>query len=301
MTAMLARIAANPSELDNYTDPGARVIEMCERAKEWLVLATDTDDIERIVELKSQAEAIRVYSIQKQLGKDSELSAQEVVRRAERGIGLAIRKGQESGEIRGRGERSSNGNQYVTGLPVDNKSSIPSPTDFATADELSGNGAGIYHLTDGVTAEQFEAAVEVAKSEKNLSRANLVRKVKRPDRQNAAEAISELAAGGFDTRGIARKLGITEETVYNVAKGYDITINADAITKRTRRLDVDRIVKQIVLDADALRSSAALISTEKHFADLDREQVGEWANSLSESLRALSKFANQLKKESTQS
>jgi len=37
-----------------------------------------------------------------------------------------------------------------------------SPTDFVTPPELSGNCAGIYQMTDGVSDEQFEEAIEIA-------------------------------------------------------------------------------------------------------------------------------------------
>jgi hypothetical protein len=62
-------------------------------------MTASSDQIEQIVELKSQAEAIRVYTVQKQLGHDAELAAAEVVHRAERCIGLAIRKGQAEGRF----------------------------------------------------------------------------------------------------------------------------------------------------------------------------------------------------------
>ena len=82
-------------------------------------------DIDQIAELKSQAEAIRVYTMSKQLGKDAELSATEIVRRAERGIGLAIRRGQEDGLIQTRADggwpsRDLDGND-------DNKKMPPGP------------------------------------------------------------------------------------------------------------------------------------------------------------------------------
>ena len=38
-----------------------------------------------------------MYTAQKQLGKDAQLAAAEIVRRAERGIGVAIRRGQQNG------------------------------------------------------------------------------------------------------------------------------------------------------------------------------------------------------------
>ena len=40
-----------------------------------------------------------IYTAQKNIGKDAELAAAEVVRRAERGLGVTIRRGQEHGTV----------------------------------------------------------------------------------------------------------------------------------------------------------------------------------------------------------
>ena len=56
-----------------------------------------------------------MYTTQKQLGKDAQLAAAEIVRRAERGIGVAIRRGQQNGEIARRGDRGSRGAPGVHG------------------------------------------------------------------------------------------------------------------------------------------------------------------------------------------
>jgi len=166
-------------ELDALGDPSARIILSCERAKTWLLEALKEDQIEQIVELKSQAEAIRVYTVQKQLGHDAELSAAEIVRRAERCIGLAIQKGQKEGRIHSRGSTLNRARD------LDHVETVRKVTDFATAGELYGSGErpGIAALTDGVTDSQFEEAIRTAKDERNLSRANVVRKVKGADRE----------------------------------------------------------------------------------------------------------------------
>ncbi|MCA1572563.1 MAG: hypothetical protein LC798_20140 [Chloroflexi bacterium] len=165
----LAILAADTDLLDRAGDPATFVVLACERAKDWLTQAVEHGDIDQIVELKSQAEAIRIYTTQKQLGKDAELAAAEIVRRAERGIGVAIRRGQEEGTIRGHGGKFTQGEVEP-----------PSPSEYATRSELHGNGQypGLYDVTDDVTDEQFEEAITKAKDEKNLSRANVVRKVK---------------------------------------------------------------------------------------------------------------------------
>ena len=146
------------ADLDIVGDPGARIIVSCERAKEWLLAALAGDDIERISEIKSQAEAMRVYTIQRQLGKDAELSAAEIVRRAERCIGLAIRKGQAEGRIASR------------------PGSVPDGTISPRRFMKAGNETVDSYAMSNVPAEAFEAAIEEAKAEGNLSRANVVRK-----------------------------------------------------------------------------------------------------------------------------
>jgi hypothetical protein len=147
MPAELA-LATDPQMAERSADPAGFVVAACERAKAWLDEALEHGGIEQIVEVKSQAEAVRVYTAQKQLGKDAQLAAAEIVRRAERGIGLAIRRGQERGEIRRRGQ---GGGQPPGARRVRDDKTMSSPAEFASQGELRGNGAGIYHLTDGVS------------------------------------------------------------------------------------------------------------------------------------------------------
>lgn len=95
-----------------------------------------------------------------------------MVRRTERALGQAIRGGQERGEIARRED-----NRYS--LPTADRSSYKTkPTEFASSAELAGNGAGIYAMTDDVTDEQFDEALTRAQDESNVSRANVVRKVR---------------------------------------------------------------------------------------------------------------------------
>jgi hypothetical protein len=108
MAADLA-LATDPDVIDRAADPGRFVVQACERAKAWLREALEHGEIDQIAEVKSQAEAVRVYTTQKQLGQDAQLAAAEIVRRAERGIGVAIRRGQQDGQIAKRGDRGGRG------------------------------------------------------------------------------------------------------------------------------------------------------------------------------------------------
>jgi hypothetical protein len=161
--------------VEQAAEPGAYVVLSCERAKAWLTHALERGDIDQIVELRSQAEAIRVYTLQRDLGKDAELAAAEIVRRAERGIGVAIRKGQESGVIRSVADtriKHPAPDGDPDGTPGDGKRS---PAEFFPGAKTRNE---TYAMTDGVSDDQFEEAIEEAKEEGNLSRANVVRKVK---------------------------------------------------------------------------------------------------------------------------
>ena len=118
---------------------------------------------------------------------DAELSAAEIVRRAERCIGLAIRKGQEEGRIAQRGDIGARGGKVGSrrGGHLGRTSEI-----FGSRDE----GTDTYAMTDGVTDAQFESAISEAKAEGNLSRANVVRKVRIERR--LGELLAETAGSG---------------------------------------------------------------------------------------------------------
>jgi hypothetical protein len=320
-------LTTDPGVIERSADPVAFVVTACERAKAWLREALEHGEIEQIAELRSQADAVRVYTTQKQLGKDAQLAAAEIVRRAERGIGLAIRRGQQDGTIRRRGGHG--GNQHRRAEAAETTASdfcAAKPSDYASAAELTGNGAGIYHLTDGVADTDFEAALAAAKAEADLSRANVVRKISQhrgadpaaPPREAACQAgaapgagesarppggpvvssaehrrevIGELAAHGMTSGQIAARLGLGDQRVRQLAREHGITIVADAVVGRARRLDANRIAREAVHALEGLAMSVELAD----LAQINPALAPEWAGSLTRSLRVLTRFTRQLK------
>jgi hypothetical protein len=307
MTEELA-LAADPGFIERSADPGEFIIQACERARTWLREALDNGEIDQIAEVKSQAEAVRVYTMQKQLGKDAQLSATEIVRRAERGIGVAIRRGQAAGEIRGRhqGKRT----QRAVG-----NGPLRSPTEFASQHELSPGGsdqAGIYDLTDGVSDDDFEGAVCDAKAEGSLSRANVARKARARSRAKAKEPgewvpaggdnhgdapvqrrklMRDWAAQGYTSRQMGERLGMRDDSVRKIARDCGIEIPADKLTSGTRRHDSARIARETTHALEGLAMGVELID----FADLSPAEAKDWAASLAASTRILSRFARQMK------
>ncbi|UVG34671.1 hypothetical protein SEA_RITA_48 [Mycobacterium phage Rita] len=71
-----------------------------------LLAAIAAHDLPQIVEFKKKAVAIQEIAKQVRMGKEFQLDAAEFVRRAERGLGVAIREGQERGEIRTSGKKN---------------------------------------------------------------------------------------------------------------------------------------------------------------------------------------------------
>ncbi|OHT69657.1 hypothetical protein BKG70_24170 [Mycobacteroides chelonae] len=113
--------------------------------------------------------------------------ATEFVRRAERGLGVAIREGQDRGEVARRGQGAA---VIPPGAKRDRRDKdILLPSNLASKSELQGQtGAdGIYAMTDGVSDEMFEEALTEAREEGKLSRSNVARKCK--DKAQAAREV----------------------------------------------------------------------------------------------------------------
>lgn len=268
----LVTLAGDTAILDMAGDPATFVVLACERAKSWLTQAVEHGDIDQIVELKSQAEAIRIYTTQKQLGKDAELAAAEIVRRAERGIGVTIRRGQEEGKIARQGDIGGGG---CAGAPA--AATRTSRTDkLGRPRDWLPNGSermAVYAVTDDVSDEHFEEAITEAKDEGNLSRANVVRKVHgEPMTGTVSERLRAVSSGSVRQQRAASR---------------------PEHLRRTRHIDPNRVVEQTILQSGISDSMAELLD----YGDLDRDRLEVWISSLSDVIRSLTTMKNNLKKE----
>lgn len=298
--------AANVAELEALS-PEARevaVTHMLDEARSWLAHAVEATEPRRIAEFRAFMATVAETTRQLGLARAIQLDAQEMVRRAERGVGVAIRRGQESGEIATREEMTSYAGRVAQ--RHDETESLdrkPAPSDFVpNSDDLTANGAGIYHLTDGVPDEAFEAGLADAKEERNLSRANVVRKVQSRAAGTESDVdlstpagrrarIAELAAQNYSSRQIASMIGMTEDHLGRVIRKDGIDVPADKVMARTKRLNSDRIVEETTHALDGLRMGLELVD----FDALDPEKIPAWSASLTASLRSLNQFARRLK------
>lgn len=105
--------------------------------------------------------------------------------------------------------------------------------------------------------------------------------------------IRDMAGRGFTSRQIASSLGINETSVSEIAKVENIVIHADRAVRKTARHDANRIVDQMVTDADNLTADVALID----FSSLDASRLAVWIDSLIKSRQALGSFIRRLTEE----
>jgi hypothetical protein len=164
--------------------------------------------------------------------------------------------------------------------------------------------ADAYAMTDGISDADFEDVIGQAKAEGNLSRANVVRKIRQ--RRNSAppgrggqatgqprrDLIARHAAAGMSSRQIGHRLGIGAHQVRQIAREHGIAIPADVVVGRARRPDANRIVRHTTHAMEGLAMSVALADP----ADLDPAEAAEWAASLARSIRVLSRFLAQMRK-----
>lgn len=299
-------IPQDPAALDRVQDPAAVMVALVDQARTMLAQAQGMEGLADVIEWKSRAEAIRVYTQQKDMGHEAELSAAEIVRRAERRIGQLIREGQEAGEIRRRGQREDRESTH----------DLPSPTDFARPSDLRGNGEGIYQMTDGVSDEVFDEAIEEAKQEGNLSRANVVRKVKPTTAQRIADAakrnpaepprnlplaerseqIRTLARRNFTSPQIADEIGVSAARVRDIARSIGVEIPADAVFGgKFRKVDPNRVIDALIEQVTPEQTALAYVA----YSELDRDRLEEWVSSLSAAIRSLTTIKRNLQKELT--
>lgn len=276
------------------------VSDYLDKAKQWLATAVEMTGPHEIASAKAEIATAAEATKQLGLSREIQLDAQEMVRRAEFALGRAIRKGQAEGTITKVGSRP-NGiaphERHRYGRDESTQGSVPNTTASLSPSDFIPHGSVLhetYALAD-VETEEFEAALAEAKAEGRPSRSNVIRKIQGgptpTTRDQRADLIEELAAQGYSSRQMPIKVGVTEETVRQIARDFDIDIPADRSVNRTRRMDSTRIVTQTATALEGLAMGVELID----FASLNLEEVGQWTDSLSDSLRALNRFHKQLK------
>lgn len=262
------------------------VTMMLDQSKQWLDRALEaTNPAREVSEFKAFVATVAEASKQKKLSEGIQLDAVEMVRRAERALGVAIRKGQDTGEILSAGQRSDR-----TGNALPDAKSVKEYVQHGQ--EIS----DIYSMTDDVSDGQFEGVLAEAKDEGNLSRANVVRKIKNLPTHSEKQAekwqtVADLANDRLTSAQIAKRVGMSEGGLRAGAKQRGITFPADEVLGKSRRINGLEVMERIISSLEGDESALGLVE----FEDIDPEQAAEWLERLTSPLRAINRMKNRLK------
>lgn len=109
------------------------------------------------------------------------------------------------------------------------------------------------------------------------------------------QTIVTMAQAGYTTTQISRTVGMTRSRVTSLAKTLGVEIQASRVVKGRKRLNADRVLDTIVIDASNLTSDISLVQ----FDALDRKKLAGWVESLKQSRRLLDGFIRRLTQEQT--
>lgn len=303
---MSAELVQRPDINEVPRDQRAPIITAAlEESKAWLAIATTATDPTPIVEFKQWAATVAEMTRQKGLAEEIQLDALEMVRRAERGIGLSIRNGQASGEIRiqnqaGVGPQRDylrNGRPVVVRHPVAQDNRL-SPMEAAQVNSRSTLSHAFYAVTDGISDEQFENSIDAARGQGDLSRNNVLRNLEgttpKLNTTRKVEIIREKAAEGHTSQQIAPHVGISDNRVRHLARQNDIDIPADRLTYGRRHIDPERVIGEAVHSMEGLTYALNLLSP-TDYSRITPDQARNWGRGLAEPLRGLRQLMKELK------
>lgn len=147
------------------------------------------------------------------------------------------------------------------------------------------------HGVDAIAAELNTSTGTIASVRKEMGLGGID---KSGDAVTARRArMAQMASDGYTTRQIAADVGLSEYSCRAYFKSEGIDVPADKAVGITRRHDANRIIAQIVADAENLTEGSNLID----FADVNRAEIAGWLRSLQVSRDKLNAFIRRLTKE----
>jgi hypothetical protein len=302
-----ADIAALPEE-----QRGELISRALEESKGWLAVATTGTDPTPLAEFRAWAATVAEMTRQRGLAEEIQLDAREMVLRAERGIGLTIRQGQDAGEIAtlreaksyaGKASAAKRGDQLLQEkLMAERK---PMPSDFVDPGLLNGrnnHSPGVFDLTDGIDDDVFEEALDQARVDRNLSRAHVTRKAQgvadereRLPMSERVDQIRRLAESRASSRQIAHEIGVGPEWVRELARRNNIEIPADRSMSRAQyNLDPANVLGSMITDIHTATEVADSLVSLDSLPYLDDQVMREWKTKLDGAMTYLRKLRREL-------
>jgi ParB-like chromosome segregation protein Spo0J len=146
----------------------------------------------------------------------------------------------------------------------------------------------------GMRAKEIAAELGISTDSvyERAQRANIKLAGAPMNKEQKIAKLREMAEKGAIADQIGSELGIRAEHVRVLAKKEGIHL-ADSVVGRRRHLDVNRIVEQAVISAEAWAAGLNLV--ESRLLDLDCSRIDHWLEVLTESIKAINRLMRQLK------
>lgn len=203
------------------------VTSYLQQARDWLATAVESTGPEQIA--RAKAEIATAAEATKQLGLSKEIreDATEMVRRAEWALRKATQRGQEDGSV------AAHGSALIPGARTrghaDTSSSehaLPSPKSFFNTQAEYEDAVAM----GKASPQEFEGALSAARADGDLSRANVVRKIRGEDPATERKHQEAELINAF--RALLRNLTPKNiSTLSPKARGHLVAILRDTITK----------------------------------------------------------------------
>lgn len=203
-------------------------------------------------------------------------------------------------EMEAKARMTSGTNQYTSPTPEVQEGFKDRGEAAAVAARLVGVGKTIVHQAKRVKRESPELYAEVRAGKMSVDKALRIAtgeyKPPSPDaakqpREKRAADIRRLTNEGHRAEQIGNFIGISSQQVRKIARDEGIVL-ADAQLGKTRRLDVNRVIQEMVhgLEGYAL----GLRAIDGRAADISKDDASHWAQSISESIRVIQIIRKQL-------
>lgn len=176
----LVNIATGEIVATHPEEPGA--VTMLNQAIRALTTALDQMPISEVANLKAKVATVATATRELGMSKEAQELAVEAVRRAEWALRRATKKGQEAGEVARRDANLRNNTAARNDASSISTTPLPAPRDFFSSESEYRDANAMAQLDQ----DQFEAVLNEAKAEGNLSRASVAAKAREASRAREA-------------------------------------------------------------------------------------------------------------------
>jgi hypothetical protein len=170
----VSTLAADLAAAGESGDLVADVIACRDRARSEIAALYARFDLAALTEIRKQADALSAQVVPSGYGLEARRAAEEIGARARRALALGVRRGQREGFINIRGRHPGQ----------DHASATATAAHVATYLGTGATATYSYALADGISDDQFEAILEQARAEQDMTRAGLKRRARAVSRRN---------------------------------------------------------------------------------------------------------------------